>query len=389
MTKKLIYLFLLTALVVPTQIFAISITGVINNAAGKTLYLERFEKNQPIRIDSAVINKKGKFTFKFEHASTEFYRMSFVPTDFIVLILSPNENAEINAEYALLNKSYSVKGSPESEKLLEFVKLVNNYVQLKDSLTTRMLAYRNNAKNDSAQLLNNMMATEYINFILNRNAFLDNNPKSAALVAVTNHLNLQNDAANELVHLKKIEAALNASMPNSFYYTSIHDMVVGVEAKLAEEEKQREFEKNKGKLLEPGREVTDFQLKDKDGNIIKLSSLRGKYVLIDYWASWCGPCRKENPNVVKMYNKYKDKGFTIYSISLDNNKDKWLDAIAKDGLIWPNHVSELTGWNCSALKEFNVTGIPFTALIDKEGKLVQTNLRGPALEMKLKELFGE
>jgi thiol-disulfide isomerase/thioredoxin len=127
---------------------------------------------------------------------------------------------------------------------------------------------------------------------------------------------------------------------------------------------------------------------DANGNELTLSSLRGQYVLLDFWASWCGPCRKENPNVVKLYNKYKEKGFTVYSVSLDNSKDKWIDAIAKDALTWPNHVSELKGWNTSVLGSYGVTGIPFTVLIDKEGNIVQAHLRGPALESKLQEIFG-
>ena len=111
-------------------------------------------------------------------------------------------------------------------------------------------------------------------------------------------------------------------------------------------------------------------------------------MLIDFWASWCGPCRKENPNVVKTYNKYKDDGFTILSISLDTDQQKWLGAIQADGLIWPNHVSDLGGWNSKVSRQYNVSSIPFTMLIDAEGNIVQTNLRGPALENKLAEIFG-
>jgi thiol-disulfide isomerase/thioredoxin len=109
---------------------------------------------------------------------------------------------------------------------------------------------------------------------------------------------------------------------------------------------------------------------------------------INQLEQWCGPCRKENPNVVKTYNKYKDDGFTIVSVSLDTDKQKWLGAIQADGLIWPNHVSDLGGWNSKVSKKYNVSSIPFTVLLDKEGNIVQTNLRGPALENKLAEIFG-
>jgi thiol-disulfide isomerase/thioredoxin len=127
---------------------------------------------------------------------------------------------------------------------------------------------------------------------------------------------------------------------------------------------------------------------DTTGKQIALSSLKGNYVLVDFWASWCGPCRMENPNVVNLYNKYKDKGFTVYSVSLDDRRGSWIAAIKKDNLLWPNHVSELKKWNTSVLGTFGITGIPYTILIDKEGNIVQTHLRGQSLELKLKEIFG-
>jgi thiol-disulfide isomerase/thioredoxin len=136
-----------------------------------------------------------------------------------------------------------------------------------------------------------------------------------------------------------------------------------------------------------GDEAPEIILSDAMGKKLPLSSLRGKYVLIDFWASWCGPCRMENPNVVRVYNAYKDKGFTIYSVSLDNSKDNWLAAIQKDGLTWPNHVSDLKGWGSEGAALYSVRGIPATFLIDKNGVIIAKNLRGYALEKKLSELI--
>jgi thiol-disulfide isomerase/thioredoxin len=110
----------------------------------------------------------------------------------------------------------------------------------------------------------------------------------------------------------------------------------------------------------------DIALKNPEGKVIKLSSLRGKIVLIDFWASWCGPCRKENPNVVAVYNKYKDKGFTVYSVSLDKDAEAWKRAIKADGLIWPNHVSDLLQWESPMPQLYGFQGIPYTVLIDKQ-----------------------
>lgn len=132
----------------------------------------------------------------------------------------------------------------------------------------------------------------------------------------------------------------------------------------------------------------DFAQDSPEGEPISLSSLRGKVVLVDFWASWCGPCRKENPHVKKLYSQYKSKGFDILGVSLDRTKTAWLGAIEKDDLPW-HHISDLKGWKNEAAQLYGVTSIPQTVLVDKEGKIIARNLRGPALDQKLAEIFGK
>ncbi len=140
------------------------------------------------------------------------------------------------------------------------------------------------------------------------------------------------------------------------------------------------------KKVDIGQPAVDFALNDSTGNPIAISTFKGKYLLIDFWASWCGPCRRENPNVVKLYNDFKDKGFEIIGVSFDDNRDKWLNAIADDKLTWP-HVSDLQGWGCAAGKLYAVNSIPATVLLNRDGVIVAKNLRGDALRKKLEELL--
>jgi len=143
----------------------------------------------------------------------------------------------------------------------------------------------------------------------------------------------------------------------------------------------------KAKKLMPGIQAPEIVQKSPEGKELKLSDYKGKIVLIDFWASWCGPCRRENPNVVRVYNKFKDKGFEIFGVSLDKSKDKWIAAIKKDKLTWP-HVSDLKGWGSKHAKDYGVTGIPQTFLIDKEGRIIAKNLKGAQLDAQLTKLFA-
>lgn len=139
--------------------------------------------------------------------------------------------------------------------------------------------------------------------------------------------------------------------------------------------------------VEEGKPARDFTQHTPDGKAVNLSSYKGRYVLVEFWASWCGPCRAENPNLLKQYQLYNSKGFDILSVSLDNNKEYWLKAVEKDALPW-THVSDLKGWNNEVAVLYGIRAVPASFLIDPAGKIVATGLRGEALNKKLETLFG-
>ncbi|MBK12629.1 MAG: hypothetical protein CL849_03780 [Crocinitomicaceae bacterium] len=146
-------------------------------------------------------------------------------------------------------------------------------------------------------------------------------------------------------------------------------------------------QKRRNDLIQPGMAMPDISLSDPTGKQRALSDLRGKVVLVDFWASWCGPCRRENPNVVRAWNEYKDRGFEVFSISLDRDVSKWQRAIDQDGLIWPYHISDLKGWSSVVSQRYGISSIPHAILIDKDGTVVATHLRGSQLERELKKLL--
>jgi peroxiredoxin len=195
-----------------------------------------------------------------------------------------------------------------------------------------------------------------------------------AILAAIRSANEANPGAPELyLHYGK---AFLEEFPKHIHQTKLLDYVAKIESSLPLNSKVGDI-------------APDIVLKNPQKQEIKLSSLRGKYVLIDFWASWCRPCRAENPNVVKLYKQYKDKGFAVFSVSLDEKPNEWTAAIAKDGLTWPDHVCDFQVWLSTAAKNYGVKGIPKTILIDPKGKIIAKDLRGKRLEKRLAQLLDK
>lgn len=348
-----------------------SISGLLTNLPeGTPVYLDYLLPTELISKDTAKTDANGNYSFDVSIKDLGYYRLRINNQNFINLILDANEAPTINGDGLNLMDSYTIEGSKSSQELKDFNNAVKKDYLYQDSLNNFFKANQNDPKvfidiKQKAIASENKLKLYYQELI-------NKNPGSLISLAAVQQL----DGEQYLELYKKVDAALAQKMPNSAYYKSLHTKVENL-AKLG-----------------VGGEAPDFTITSKDGNKISLSDFKGKVVLVDFWASWCRPCRAENPNVVKAYQKYNSKGFEVFNVSLDgmpqqqNPKQDWLAAIEKDGLIWDGHGSELKGWQSSVVALYGIEGIPFTILLDREGKIIGKNLRGAALEQKLEEIFN-
>jgi thiol-disulfide isomerase/thioredoxin len=343
-----------------------NIKGNLKNFKDAYVYLDEITTKASTPKDSIKADADGNFTLKFDAKEPSFYRIRLSDNNYILLIVNNKEQIEFNADANNLGKTAQIKGSPESIKLFEATHQLQANAERLDSLNGVFQREQANPALDSIKFVlqesyNKMMENEAL-FIRN---FIDKNPSSLACLAIIDKL-LPDE---NLAYYKKLDAGLSKTLPNNSYTKMFHEKVVELS------------------VLSIGSVAPDISLNTPEGKTIALSSLKGKVVLVDFWASWCRPCRAENPNVVRIYNAYKNKGFDVYSVSLDKDKNSWVKAIGDDGLIWPSHVSDLGYWQSSVVKQYNISGIPFTCLLDKEGRIVAKGLRGDELEQKVIELL--
>ena len=356
----------------------LTVQGSITGMPQQTVILEELSLSGATTvIDSASSSDNGSFELQGTIPEPGLYRLRFSadPAAFVLLSAEPGA-LRVNGKWANL-PGHTISGSAASQSLLGFIEEVRKFTQDFEAYSTVQDTMRARG-NDSLlkQVAGEMEArnasfTRYVETYADTTKYLPNAVFAAALL----------NPATETVYLE----AFAKNLPTRFKAdATLVRQFTARQAQIASQDVASQQGAASGPAV--GAAAPAIQAATPDGGTASLASLKGRYVLVDFWASWCGPCRAENPNVVAAFQKFKGKNFTILGVSLDTDGDKWKRAISDDGLTW-THVSDLQGWESIAARDYSVQSIPTNFLVTPDGKIVARDLRGSALEEKLAEVL--
>jgi peroxiredoxin len=341
----------------------ITLSGVVSNASSSFVILEKTGEYGFDFFDSLQLDSKGAFSKTIKIEEPEVFAFSYPGLPPVTMVLAGEDvRIEMDADNP---QNAKVTGSYDTDLLREIEGIFERFTTSQRDLSDR---FAEASRSEDSELMSQIQA----DFAQMENRFKEElksmiRSKEPSIVSLllANFIGVEED----FTFLDSVSTQLRITYPKSRLVKEFAEMM------------------DEYRSLSVGSPAPEISLPSPDGKIISLSDLRGKYVLIDFWAGWCRPCRIENPNVVRLYNQYKDSGFTVFGVSLDRTREEWIDAIEADGLVW-DQVSDLKYFDSEAARTYRIEAIPATYLIDPNGVIIAKNLRGKTLEDKLESLFG-
>ena len=343
------------------------IEGYIEGIQGGELILvQSLMSNSIETVDTIIPDADGGFTVGPNIPKIGFYRIFINNNNFVNLILEPNDTLLFSANVEDLEGSYVIEGNEEAQKLKELNDMLNDYVDKIDSLNNLVGIAKSQQYYNEVAFLMSAQEELQMNTGKKMRAFVVGNSTYLASLSAVQKL----DPDGDFELFVKVKDDLEPKIGGTELHKGLSDQIAV------------------WKKAQIGSEMLDITLNNLEGEPIKLFEQLGEITLVDFWASWCRPCRGENPNIVKAYEKYKSKGFTVVGVSLDEDAELWKRAIKQDNLTW-THMSDLKLWNSAVVSQYNISSVPASFLVDKNGKILAKNLRGAALDLKLMQLLGE